>query len=313
MMKYRFDNGRPGFRAGSLMLVMIMALTMFLVSGCVTRVSAPTDDGARASGALFTPEVLPATADPAATGEGGDPADSTAVPSVTGDPGSMQGRLAGLVICVDPGHQGAPISEKEPCAPWGPESNASVNNTTMKAKATAGTQGKTTGVTEYQLNLEISLILKDMLEAEGATVVMSRTDNSSRISNRERAIMANENKCDITFNIHCNGSDNTSVSGIELYVRGSGDNTQEYAARSAAESALGQKLLDKLAASTGAKKRYVNKSDSYTGINWRDHTTFIIECGFLSSPEEEILLSTPDYQKKIASAIVNFAIEDYNK
>ena len=219
--------------------------------------------------------------------------------------------LAGLVICVDAGHQDAGITEKEPSAPWGPDANPTVNNTVMKAKATSGTSGVSTKKTEYQVNLEIALKLRDALEAKGATVVMSRTDNSSRLSNMDRAVMANERNCVLTFNIHCNGSDNQSVSGIELYVRGAGDNTSEYAERSKNEAALGQKLLDKLAAGTGAKKRSVNKSDSYTGINWRDHATFIIECGFMSNPEEDVNLSTPEYQDKLVNAIVQFTIEDF--
>ena len=123
--------------------------------------------------------------------------------------------------------------------------------------------------------------------------------------------MANENNCDLTFNIHCNGSDNQSVNGIEIYVRGSGDNSDEYAQRSKNEVALGQKLLDKLCESSGAKKRNVNKSDSYTGINWRDHPTFIIECGFMSNPEEDVRLSTPEYQDKLVNGIVRFTEEDF--
>ena len=69
--------------------------------------------------------------------------------------------------------------------------------------------------------------------------------------------------------------------------------------------------LDRIIAATGAKKRNVNKSDSYTGINWRDHTTFIVECGFMSNPEEDVLLSTPEYQDKFVSGIVKFVTDDY--
>ncbi len=314
-------NGRTIWTVVTSALLLTAVLCVSVLSGCVNNTPGtdPTNDiddvvitpiSVNVDGTddhsetqTYAPSV---TSDPNVTADQNETS-RPAVTPVTADPSKP---LFGITICVDAGHQDAGITEKEPAAPWGPEANASMNNTVMKAKATSGTSGVSTKKTEYEINLEISLKLRDALEALGATVIMSRTTNSSRISNRERAIMANENNCDVTFNIHCNGSDNSSVSGIELYVRGSGDNTQEYAERSKNEVSLGQKLLDKLAESTGAKKRYVNKSDAYTGINWRDHPTFIIECGFMSNAEEDVKLSTPEYQDKIVSAIARFTVED---
>ena len=301
--------------------LLVLLVPVLLLSSCVmSNVGAPT-------AAPFTPDpsgnVAVFTPDTGVTPDGNAtvPADGTnsvvtpidswtdGTPAPTSQSGS--GPLSGLVICVDAGHQETGLTEKEPCAPWGPEANSKVNNTTMKAKATSGTSGVSTKKNEYAVNLEIARKLRDALEAKGATVVMCRIDNSSSISNRERALMANEANVVLTFNIPCNGSDNSSVSGVEIYVRGTGDNTSEYAERSKTDAALGQKLLDRIIAATGAKKRNVNKSDSYTGINWRDHTTFIIECGFMSNPEEDVLLSTPEYQDKFVSGIVKFVTDDY--
>ena len=295
--------------------LLVLLVPVLLLSGCITsNVGAPTAVPLNTSGniAVFTPDQGATPGGVVNTLPGTSESEVTPIPRTpqpTDAPG--KGPLAGVVICVDPGHQDTGLTEKEPCAPWGPEANSSVNNTTMKAKATSGTTGISTNKTEYVINLEIGLKLRDALEALGATVVMSRVDNSSRISNRERALMANEAGCVLTFNIHCNGSDNTSVNGVELYVRGVGDNTAEYAQRSKTDLALGQKLLERIIAATGAKKRSVNKSDNYTGINWRDHTTFIIECGFISNPDEDVRLNTPEYQDKLVSGIVKFVTDDY--
>jgi N-acetylmuramoyl-L-alanine amidase len=312
-------------------IAMLIALCALMLFATFTGCNSGSENGPTGNTVIITPEngnngspvtgyIHDASSDPAVTPDNGNASDPTQVPvtpiPVTQAP-ATQGSddpnlpLKGLKICVDPGHQGASMSEKEPCAPWGPEANSSVNNTVMKAKATAGTTGVSTGKTEFAVNLEIALKLRDALESKGATVIMSRTDNDSRISNRDRAILANENGCDLTFNIHCNGAENHSISGIEIYVRGAGDNTEEYARRSKNEAALGQKLLDKLCAYTGANKRNVNKSDNYTGINWRDHATFIIECGFMSNPEEDVKLGSPEYQEKLAQAILAFVLEDY--
>lgn len=57
----------------------------------------------------------------------------------------------------------------------------------MKAKASTGTSGSFSGLPEYQLNLNVSLLLKDILEQHGYQVVMTRTDNDTAISNKERA------------------------------------------------------------------------------------------------------------------------------
>lgn len=319
------NKTRKAIRTGLIsVLVLTAAVFAGALTGCDFEVNAPSDNS---SVIVVTPpgektsEPSDNTGAPSATSDAlqtqtpsGTPSvtavSETEKPAVTDNPETGL-PLSGVRVCVDPGHQDTGMSEKEPCAPWGPEANSSINNTVMKAKATAGTTGISTKKPEYAVNLEIALKLRDALEAKGATVIMSRTDNSSRISNMDRAIMANDNNCSVTFNIHCNGSDNQSVSGIELFVRGSGDNTSEYAARSKNDYNLGLKLLDKLSAFTGARKRNVNRSDSYTGINWRDHTTFIIECGFMSNPEEDSNLSDPDYQDKIVKAIVGFMIEDF--
>ena len=53
-------------------------------------------------------------------------------------------------VCIDPGHQGSWVDMSAP------ESIAPGSDQT-KAKCTTGTTGKTTGVPEYQLNLDISL------------------------------------------------------------------------------------------------------------------------------------------------------------
>ena len=60
-------------------------------------------------------------------------------------------------------------------------------SSTMKAKASTGTRGSFSGLPEYQLNLDVSLLLKDILEQRGYQVIMTRTDNDTAISNKERA------------------------------------------------------------------------------------------------------------------------------
>jgi len=139
-----------------------------------------------------------------------------------GDIPEKTGRLSGIVIGIDPGHQGKANYDKEPVAPGSSE---------MKTKVSSGTQGVSTRIPEYEVNLQVSLMLREALEAEGATVIMTRETNDVDISNMERAVLCNEADCDIVLRIHCNGSENKKVNGIGLYVRATGPCAEEsYAA-----------------------------------------------------------------------------------
>ena len=110
----------------------------------------------------------------------------------------------GRKIAIDAGHQAHGNSEQEPIGPGASQT---------KAKVASGTTGRTTGVTEYQLNLDVALKLRDELEARGYEVYMIRETNDVDISNAERAQLAAESGSDILIRIHANGSDNTSVAG----------------------------------------------------------------------------------------------------
>ena len=72
----------------------------------------------------------------------------------------------GILIAIDPGHQAPDVdmSAKEPNAP---------GSNVMKAKATGGTSGRYSGIAEYELNLAISLMLREALQNEGYDVIMT--------------------------------------------------------------------------------------------------------------------------------------------
>ena len=77
---------------------------------------------------------------------------------------SSDAETGGHIIGIDPGHQSESVDMSAP-EPNGPGSSE------MKAKCTSGTQGTYSGVPEYQLNLEVSLQLKDELEQRGVMLI----------------------------------------------------------------------------------------------------------------------------------------------
>ena len=69
-------------------------------------------------------------------------------------------------------------------------------------------------------------------------------------------------------------------------------------------------MLEEVVASTGAKKRRIWETDTMTGINWTTVPTTILEMGFMSNPEEDELMATEEYRRKIAVGVAN-AIDKY--
>ena len=197
-------------------------------------------------------------------------------------------RFYGLKIGIDPGHQGKANSDKEPIAPGSKET---------KAKVSSGTSGRSTGIAEYVTVLEISLKLRDALEAQGAEVYMTRDTHDIDISNLERAEMMNELGVDLVLRIHCDGAEDSSANGIGMFVRKTGEKQQE-------SEAAAQVLLEAMVEATGAKKRGVFLRDTYTMNNWSVVPCILVECGFMSNPEEDEKLNDPDYQNLLVQGMV---------
>ena len=245
-----------------------------------------------------------ATSKPTATATSKPTATSTPSSEVSAAPGNpmaagntpsiditeeSKGLLDGVKIGIDPGHQAHSNSAQEPVSPGSKET---------KAKVSSGTQGVKTRVPEYEVNLQVALLLKDALEAQGATVYMTRDTNDVDISNVERAEMMNELGVDVVLRLHCNGSTNQSTSGIGLYVKSSGEGAEE-------SYAISEVLIAAMGEATGANTESVHVRDTYSGLNWSTVPSILVEMGYMSNPDEDEKLCSPEYQSELVHGMVD--------
>lgn len=205
------------------------------------------------------------------------------------------------IIGIDPGHQGPGVdmSDLEPLGP---------GSTEMKAKASTGTEGSFSGLPEYQLNLDVSLKLQKILEDRGYQTILTRTDNDTAISNKERAEYVAEQGAEIYVRIHANGVDSSSVSGA-LTICPSASNPYVPQLFDASDK-LSTCILNSYCDATGFENLGITYADNMTGINWSTVPVTIIEMGFMTNESDDLKMCDSDFQDTMASGIAD-GIDSY--
>ena len=185
------------------------------------------------------------------------------------------GPLAGLCIAVDAGHGGYD----------------------------GGAVGRVSGTPEKGLNLDVARRVERLLTAQGAKVIMTRTgdyalcDENPPIRKKlqdmqRRAKIIQDGRADVLLSIHMNEYAGRSESGPQIFYR------EACPAGRLLAGAIQQVMTAQLAP---RREREALGGDYY--ILTLGIPGVLVECGFLSNPEEEQLLLTKDYQRKMAWAI----------
>ena len=292
-------------RVNTLLLAVFLCAAAVMTAACGTgsrtENSASAGSTGEAAAAGTTEGAAPAgqTAAAAVTGETAAAATTESAAAATSASPDLKPEGNGFLVVIDAGHQQQGNSGQEPIGPGA---------SSTKAKVSSGTAGVSTGVPEYQLNLDITLQLRDELIARGYDVILCRETNDVDISNSERAAVANENEADAFIRIHANGSGSSSAHGSMTICMTPGNpfNGDLYE-----ESRhLSDCVLDAYVAETGISKEYVWETDTMSGINWSQVPVTILEMGYMSNPSEDEKMQDPDFQKIMVTGIAN-GIDDY--
>lgn len=168
----------------------------------------------------------------------------------------------------------------------------------------------TAGTLEKDINLMIALKLQKVLEDSGYRIIMTRETDTALCdasASRKKAAdlkarvsIVNENKPALTVSIHQN-SYSSGTKGAQVF----------YYKNSEESHAFATLLQETVKEMIGDGNHRVEKAnDSYYMLKKTEGVFAIIECGFLSNPQEEVLLNSDDYQQKMAEAIAE-GIERY--
>ncbi len=211
--------------------------------------------------------------------------------------------LSGLVIGIDAGHQSHANSDREPIAPDLDET---------KSKVSGGTRGVVSRIAEYEVNLDVALILRDLLEASGATVVMVRTENDVDISNRERAELFNEVNVDLAVRLHCNGSDDPASRGAFMLVPDK-EHTDWYDENLRAAACIINNYCQLTGLTMRGAADGITERHDQTGFNWCLRPIVNIEMGHMTNSEEDLLITEASFQQVMARGIYNGIVEYFTK
>lgn len=158
------------------------------------------------------------------------------------------------------------------------------------------------GTIEKEINLEYVMLLKEKLVENGYKVILTRKNDDGLYSEfaknkktsdmNERFKIIKKANPNLVVSIHMNSFSSPTAKGAMTYYR-IGDEASKKCAD------LVQKSLSTFC---GARNTFGKVGDYYM-LNCSYYTAILIECGFISNPEEERLLNSKDYKNKMVEAI----------
>lgn len=164
---------------------------------------------------------------------------------------------------------------------------------------------------EKDINLAIAMKLRDSLIKNNYEVIMTR--DSDQVMSAEsgkskkmadlnnRISIINNSDADIVISIHQNSFTDPKIKGAQVFYY--------------LDNMEGEKLATYIKTNINqdvdpTNKREIKGNKSFYILKESNKPMAIVECGFLSNPEEEAKLISSEYQDKLVSAITK-SVEEY--
>ena len=162
-------------------------------------------------------------------------------------------------------------------------------------------------VLEKDLNLQIAMKVKTMLEDAGITIVMTREDDKVPKAKKEdldeRVKLINDTNPKLALCIHQNSYPDESVKGAQVFYHTTTEQAEDVASI----------VQEELRVVDSENKRQIKENDTYYMLKYSKVPTIIVECGFLTNPEEAAKLTEEEYQNQLAQAICEGIIKWLDK
>ena len=234
--------------------------------------------GSKNSGIDFNPQPKPDTSASNNTNKGEkveNPPSVTTPSGTTTEPAFTPG-LKGKIIALDAGHGGSDTGAIGP-----------------------------TGVTEKGVTLRVAKALQKLLQAEGATVLMTRTTdtevspkkaNASDVEELQaRCDVGNDGNADIFISMHMDSFTNSTPSGTTGYY---------YTKGSKASQRLAQYVSEGVVTALGTGNRGTKSCNFYV-VKHTDMPATLVEMAFISNDKEEKLMNSEAGINRAAEGILN--------
>lgn len=258
----------------AMILILLAGVTYALVAGVIS----PAIVQYRVANATPTPSptVAPVTATPSPTLDPNEP-----TPTPTLEPGTTPtptvppaGALEGHVIGIDPARG-----------------------------YSSQIQGVSTKVYANRLNYAVATLVKEQLEAQGATVVFTLSSVKDDLTASERATIFNNGKVELAVRIECNYVSASDTRGAMVWV------PEEHDRKSDCDK-LASAVLEAYVEATGLPLRdfkgtsIVEKTDE-TFLNKTDAPVCTLFIGHISNATEDKKINDAEFQKTMAKGVVN--------
>ena len=159
------------------------------------------------------------------------------------------------------------------------------------------------GITESELNLKYAKELEALCKDFGIGVVMTRSDmnglydesasNKKRSEMERRKNIINSSNADLMISLHMNSFPLTSSNGAYVF----------YASGSEQGYSLAKSVQQSLCQSFDNARNFVTVGD-YFVLNYAEIPSVLVECGFLSNPQEEANLKSDEYCQKFCYTLL---------